>query len=97
VAIAVGASAVRSTPVGSVPLAAGGRANYRRLIGPALAYEAALARAQAFWATATYALPATTLFASLRAEQSAPLRDAPERLQPVGQRSGHVIAVGVRY
>jgi|GEM_PF-894704 len=95
--LAVGASAVQSTSVGVVPAAAAARANYRRLIAPDLAYDAADARASALWTTAMYQLNKAALFASVRYETTTPTSSAPQRLQPTGERTGWSTVVGVRY
>lgn len=54
--VAVGASATATRAAGVIPLVSETLACYRVLIGPTLAYEAADARATAFWLTAVLAV-----------------------------------------
>ena len=94
-AVALGASAASTTPTGALPSAAQGP-TYRRLISPALAYDASETRAVAAWLTATAPLRKGTLIASVRSERTTPLSVISSRLQPSGERTGWSVSLAVR-
>ena len=94
-AIAVGGSAASTSPSGTLPSTAL-KANYRRIIAPMLAYDAAQATAVAGWVTALLPIGGTTFVVSARAERTAPRSAVAARLQPTGERTGWSVSVGVR-
>lgn len=95
-AISAGVSAAITAPTGEVPPVGDLGPNYQRIIAPALAYDAAEARAVAAWVTGAVPLRGRMLLASVRAEQTTPTSIATSRLQPGGSRSGWSLSVGVR-
>jgi hypothetical protein len=94
--VAAGFSAAMTVPGGTVPVTANRQPNYKRLIAPALAYDAAEARAIAGWVTASFRMGGNTLLTSLRAERANPTSVIAARLQPEGTRSGWSVVVGLR-
>ncbi len=94
-AFALGVSAASTLPSGAVP-SVEREANYRRLIAPMLAYDAAEAQALAAWATALVPIGGTTFVASVRAERTTPRSVMGARLQPSGDRTGWSVMLGVR-
>lgn len=94
-AFALGASAASTSPSGTLPSTAR-QANYRRIIAPTLAYDAAEATAVAGWATSLLPIGGATFVASVRAERSAPTSAVAARLQPNGERTGWSVSVGLK-
>jgi len=95
--VAAGASFAASAATGNIPAALDAGENYRRLVAPALAYDAADTRATAFWITGLFRAGQSTLIATLRSERASSPTDVPHRLQPTGSRTGWTAAFGVRY
>ena len=93
--VAVGATASATSPSGALPSSARDP-NYRRLIAPALAYDAASARAWSTWFTATTPMSAAVLLVSVRAEHTSPTAVVTSRLQPGGERTAWSVTVGLR-
>jgi len=95
VAFAVGASVASSSSSGVVPSIE--RApNYRRIIAPMLAYDAAEAIAFAGWGTASLPIRGTTFVLGGRMERASPTSVIASRAQPSGARRGWSVVVGVR-
>ena len=96
-AVAAGVSAAANTPLDSrVPATDSLGVNYQRVIAPDVAYQVAWGRAVAEWITVTGVLGGRKFMVALRTERAAPRSEAPQRLQPTGNRSVWSLAVGIR-
>lgn len=95
VSVAVGASFASTSPTAALPAASRGP-NYRRLIAPDLAYDAAEASASALWLTVRRAVRGHDVFVQLRTEQASPTSVLASRLQPSGDRTRWQVGVGYR-
>lgn len=97
VSVAVGGSyASRVALEGVLPPAADRADTYRRVLAPAIAYEAADLQAMAVFGTVTAPLGGRVWSLSLRAEEASPRSAAPTRLQPEGERRGFSVVLGMR-
>lgn len=94
--VALGVAYSMRAPIGSVPVPTKLGPNYRRLLAPELAYDAAESSAMALSLTGQRVIGRSTVFAQLRREQATATTVVEQRLQPAGARDRWLVTVGIR-